>query len=56
MRAGFVDVLIAQHTDRQTVQAISAMADYLMLGKPIAQKDNYNQMDILNRINCDYYM
>ncbi|MGM9736399.1 MAG: substrate-binding domain-containing protein [Candidatus Cryptobacteroides sp.] len=56
LRAGSVQVLIAQHTDKQTVAAVNAMVDYLLLGKPVSQKDNYTQMDILNRLNCDYYM
>lgn len=56
LRAGVVQVLIAQHTDKQTVAAVNAMVDYLLLGKPVSPKDNYTQMDILNRLNCDYYM
>lgn len=56
LRTGVVQVLIAQHTDKQTVAAVNAMVDYLLLGKPVPQKDNYTQMDILNRLNCDYYM
>ena len=56
MKEGYVQCLIAQHTDRQTVAAVNAMVDFLILGKPVARKDNYTQMDILNIYNCDYYM
>ena len=56
MKEGYVQCLIAQHTDKQTVAAVNAMVDFLILGKPVARKDNYTQMDILNIYNCDYYM
>lgn len=56
LREGFVQVLIAQHSDRQAEEAISAMADWLLIGKPQEKRDNYTQMDILNRFNCDYYL
>lgn len=55
LRDGYVQALIAQHTDLQTVAAVQAMTDWLILGKPVVRKDNYTQMDILNRYNCDYY-
>ena len=56
LRDGYVQLLIAQHSDSQAASAISAMTDWLLLGKPLARKDNYTQMDILNRYNCDYYL
>ena len=56
VREGFVQILIAQHSDIQAASAIAAMTDWLLLGKPLARKDNYTQMDILNRYNCDYYL
>ena len=56
LRSGYVQLLIAQHTDRQTVAAVSALVDCILLGKPVAKKDNFTQMDILNRYNCDYYL
>ena len=56
LRDGFVQVLIAQHSDLQAESAITAMADWLLIGRPVARKDNYTQMDILNRLNCDYYL
>lgn len=56
LRDGFVQVLIAQHSDLQAEAAVTAMADWLLIGKPLTRKDNYTQMDILNRYNCDYYL
>lgn len=56
LKDGFVQVLIAQHTDKRTVDAVNAMVDWLILGKPVPKKDNFTQMDILNRYNCDFYM
>lgn len=56
LRGGYVQALIAQHNDMQVVDAVNAMVDYLILGRGIAKKDNYTQMDILNRYNCDYYL
>lgn len=56
LRDGSVQLLIAQHTDSQTVTAVNALVDYILLGNPVAKKDNYTQMDILNRYNCDYYL
>ena len=56
LRDGSVQLLIAQHTDSQTVAAVNALVDYILLGKPVAKKDNFTQMDILNRYNCEYYL
>lgn len=56
LRAGSVQALIGQHTDSQTTAAVNAMVDYLLMGKASVKKDNYTQMDILNRYNCDYYL
>lgn len=56
LRDGVVQVLIAQHSDRQAAAAVNALADALILGTKPAKKDNYTQMDILNRYNCDYYL
>lgn len=56
LRDGLVQVLIAQHSDRQATAAVNALADALILGTKASRKDNYTQMDILNRYNCDYYL
>ncbi len=56
LRKGTVQALVAQHTDRQASDALNAMADYLLFGTEAARKDNYTQMDILTKYNCDYYL
>ncbi len=56
LRGGHVQVLIAQHSDRQAASAVNALVDNLIHGESVHKKDNYTQMDILNRYNCDYYM
>lgn len=56
LRCGTVQALVAQHTDRQAVEAVNSMTDYLLMGNVVAQRDNYIQMDILTRYNCDYYL
>jgi LacI family transcriptional regulator len=56
LRDGLVHALIAQHSDRQVAMAIQAMTDHLVLSAPVQKKDHFNQMDIINRYNCDYYM
>lgn len=56
LKEGTVHALIAQHTDRQALAAVNAMADHLVMGTPVTRRDNYTQMDILNRYNCDYYL
>lgn len=55
LRDGRVQVLIAQHMDKQLVAAVSSLTDYLLLGDKVMKRDNYAQMDILNICNCDYY-
>lgn len=56
LREGTVQALIAQHTDRQAMNAVNAMADHLLLGQMVAKRDNYTQMDILTALNCNYYL
>lgn len=56
LKDGFVHALIAQHSDIQAANAVNALVDYLVLGIVLSPKDNYTQMDILNKYNCDYYM
>ena len=56
LRDGYVQALIAQHSDRQAASAITAITDYLILHTVPQKKDNYTQMDILNKYNCDYYI
>lgn len=56
LKDGTVKALIAQHSDRQAAAAVLALVDKFILGKDVARRDNFTQLDILNNINCDYYM
>ncbi len=55
LRKGTVHALIAQHTDRLAMNAVNAMSDFLIFGTEVQKKDNFIQMDILTKYNCDYY-
>ena len=55
LRKGTISVLIGQRPGEQVAQAIQALADYLLLDKKPALKDNHMHMDILTRYNIDYY-
>ncbi|MGM9747427.1 MAG: substrate-binding domain-containing protein [Candidatus Cryptobacteroides sp.] len=55
LRDGYVNILIAQHADRWTYDAIKATADHILGLKSVEVKDNYTPMDILSKYNCDYY-
>lgn len=56
LRNGTVHALIAQHTDRQAKDAVTAMADHLLLDIGVSRRDNHTQMDILTALNCNYYL
>ena len=56
LRDGYVQALIAQHSDQQATAAIDAIIETAVLHRPLSKRDNFTQMDILNRYNCDYYL
>jgi LacI family transcriptional regulator len=56
LKEGIVQTIIAQHSDRQAASAVLALVDRFLLGNDVARRDSFTQMDILNSINCDYYM
>lgn len=56
LKEHLVQVLIAQHSDRQAASAVLALVDKFVLGKEVSRKDNFTQLDIINSINCDFYM
>ncbi len=56
LREGYVQILIAQHTDRQIRSAINAIVEEAILLRPLPRRDNFMSMDILTRFNCDYYL
>lgn len=55
LKDGTVSFIIAQHSDLQAANAVRTLAEYLAFRRPVARKDHYSQMDILNKHNCDYY-
>ena len=55
LKSGIVDVIISQHTDRQSHLAVTALADWLLVRKAPARRDNYMHMDILTRFNEENY-
>lgn len=55
LRSGQVTLLIAQHTERQSIRAVETLADYIIFGKKPLNRDNYVHMDILSRLNIDNY-
>lgn len=56
LKDGIVNTLIAQHSDRHAASAVLSLVDKFILDKDVAKRDNFTQLDILNSINCDYYM
>lgn len=55
LRQGSVGVLIAQHTEDQSRQAVSVLADCILMHKVPANRDFYMHMDILTRLNVENY-
>lgn len=55
LRDGLVTLLIAQHTERQSHNAVLTLSDYILVGKKPISRDNYVHMDILTRLNIDNY-
>ena len=56
LKDGTVQMLIAQHVDRQATSALLSLVNKFIMGTDVSRRDNFTQMDILNHINCDYYM
>lgn len=56
LRDGTVQVLITQHSDRHASSAVNALVDKSILGTDMPRRNNFSQMDILNRYNCEFYM
>lgn len=55
LKSGIISILISQHTEEQTNRAVLALADYILQHKSPEKKDNYMHMDILTKLNLDYY-
>lgn len=56
LKEGIVQAIVAQHSDRQAASAVMSLVDKLIIGTDPNRRDNFTQLDILNRYNCDYYM
>lgn len=56
MREGFIDVLIAQHSDQQVAAAIDSIVETVVMQRQLPKRDYFTQMDILTKYNCDYYL
>lgn len=52
---GLVDIIIAQHTEAQSLNAVRILSDYILMQKRPAIRDAYMHMDILTRLNLDNY-
>lgn len=55
LREGYVRYLIGQHPDRDAQNAVSALTDFLVLGKKPAKRDNFSSLDLLSKYNCRFY-
>ena len=55
LKDGTIDALIAQHTENQSFRAVVSLADYILVHKSPALRDNYVHMDILTRLNIENY-
>ncbi len=55
LKDGYVKYLIAQHSDRDAQEAVTALTDFLVLGKRPLHPDNFSSIDLLSRYNCRFY-
>lgn len=55
VREGIVDMLISEHIEDQTKQAVTTLSDYILMYKSPACRDNYMHMDILTKMNLENY-
>lgn len=53
LSAGHVEYLVTRHIEMQSYLALVSLAEYVILKKEPAKRDNYLHMDILHRINFD---
>ena len=55
LKSGAVTVLIAQHTEMQSMNAVATLVDSIVMRKAPTKRDNYMHMDILTALNQDNY-
>lgn len=52
---GQLTILVTQRSENQSKYAVVTLADYILLRKKPARRDNYMHMDILTRYNLENY-
>lgn len=55
LRDGYVKYLIAQHSDREAMDSVIALTDFLVFGKRPHAQDNFSSVDLLSRYNYRFY-
>ena len=55
VRSDLVDVLITEHVENQSFNAVNVLSDYILMYKRPAVRDNYMHMDILTKYNLEHY-
>lgn len=55
LKNGYVRLLVCQHSDRQALQAVVTLTDFLVIGKKPDAQNNFMSIDLLTRFNCEYY-
>lgn len=55
LKKGYVRMLIGQHSDKQAIGAVTALTDYLVIGKSPKIRDNYMSIDLLTKNNYTFY-
>ena len=55
VRSDIVDVLITEHIESQTFNAVNVLSDYILMYKRPSVRDNYMHMDILTKYNLEHY-
>lgn len=55
LRDGYVKYLIAQHSDREAMDSVITLTDFLVFGKHPHCQDNFSSVDLLSRYNYRFY-
>lgn len=55
LRDGYVKYLIAQHSDREAMDSVITLTDFLVFGKHPHSQDNFSSVDLLSRYNYRFY-
>ena len=55
LRDGHLSILISQHTEHQSRDAVVTLANYILMRQKPATRDNFMHMDILTRYNQENY-